>query len=157
MRRLLPLLALPLRAPLLLLLFGVSLYLGSHWSLSLPQLSEQFSSPTRLIWLVECLHALLVVVICTMPDLLLLRISQLMAASRVVSLVVSLLLVTLAGLYLLHLNVLSNVLILAPAVLLARLDLARIRVVPSSFTSALALSLLVMVGLLTGRWLGSLG
>ena len=150
-------LALPLRAPLLLLLFGVSLYLGSHWSLSLPQLSERFSSPTHLIWLVECLHALLVVVICTMPDLLLLRVSQVMAASRVVSLVVSLLLVTLAGLYLLHLNVLSNLLILAPAVLLARLDLARIRVVPSSFTSALALSLLVMVGLLAGRWLGSLG
>ncbi|MFM7674402.1 MAG: hypothetical protein ACKO5F_02185 [Synechococcus sp.] len=157
MIRLLRLLALPFRAPLLLLLLGVSLYLGMHWSLSLPELSERFASPTRLIWLVECLHALVVVVICTMPDILLVRLSQLMAASRVLSLVVTLLLVTLAGLYLLHLNVLSNVLILAPAVLLARLDLARIRVVPNSRTTALALSLLVTGGLLTGRWLGSQG
>ena len=56
------------------------------------------------------------------------------------------LLVTIGGLYLLHLDVLSSVLILTCAVLLARLDLARIRVVPPPFVLALSLALVVLVG-----------
>ncbi|MEA5422879.1 hypothetical protein VB716_10130 [Synechococcus sp. CCY9201] len=157
MNSVLRLIALPFRAPLVLLLIGVSVYLGMHWTLTLPELSQRFSSPGHFILLVEYLHAVVVVVICTMPDLLLFRLSQLMAASRVVSLVVSLLLVTLAGLYLLHLNILANVLILAPAVLLARLDLVRIRVVPSSTTMVLVLNILVLSGLMAGRWLSTHG
>ena len=41
-----------------------------------------------------------------------------------------LLMVTVGGLYLLHLDVLANVLVLGSAVLLARLDLVRIQVIP---------------------------
>jgi hypothetical protein len=108
-----------------------------------------------LLWSIDCLHALLVVLVCTMPDLLLRWVSGLMAASRVMSLVFSLLIVTVGGLYLLHLQVLANVLILASAVLLARLDLARIRVVPPPLVQVLGFTLLVLVGAGLGRWLAA--
>ncbi len=142
---LLRLVVLPLRAPLLLLLLGIAIYEGMHWSRS-PAVGP-------LAWLMECLQAVLVVLICTMPDVLLRRLSSLMAASRVMSLVISLLIVTVGGLYLLHLQVLANVLILGSAVLLARLDLARIRVSPPSWLVALCLTLLVLAGAALGRWL----
>ncbi len=142
---LLRLILLPLRAPLLLVLFGIAVYEGMHWSRS--------PSVASMDWLLECLQAVLVVVICTMPDLLLQRVSNLMAASRVMSLVITLLAVTVGGLYLLHLNVLSNVLILACAVLLARLDLARIRIGPPPWVVAFCLTFLVVGGATLGRWL----
>ena len=61
-----------------------------------------------------------------------------------------LLLVITAGLYLLHLSLLADVLILASAILLARLDLTRIRVVPPPVVMAIALGLI----LLGGIWIG---
>ncbi len=139
------LVVLPLRAPLLLLLVAISIYEGMHWSSSPAQLSIE--------WLLECLQALLVVLICTMPELLLQRVSSVMAASRVMSLVITLLLVTVGGLYLLHLKMLANVLILASAVLLARLDLARIRVAPPPLVLSVALTGVVLGGAVLGRWL----
>jgi hypothetical protein len=78
-----------------------------------------------------------------------------MAASRVVSLVITLLIVTVGGLYLLHLRVLANVLILASAVLLARLDLARIRVAPPPLVLSASLTALVLAGAALGRWIVS--
>jgi hypothetical protein len=93
------------------------------------------------------------VLVCTMPELLLQQVSSAMAASRVVSLVVTLLLVTVGGLYLLHLQALTNVMILASAVLLARLDLARIRVSPPPLVLSVSLSVLVLAGAVLGRWL----
>ena len=74
-----------------------------------------------------------------------------MSASRVISLVLTLLMVTMAGLYLLHMDVLANVLILGCAVLLARLDLVRARLVTPLWLTALALSLLVLGGVSLGR------
>jgi hypothetical protein len=139
------LVVLPLRAPLLLLLLAISIYEGMHWSSSPAQLS--------IAWVLECLQALLVVLICTMPELLLQRVSGLMAASRVTSLVITLLIVTVGGLYLLHLKMLANVLILASAVLLARLDLARIRVAPPPLVLSVALTGVVLGGAVLGRWL----
>jgi hypothetical protein len=85
---------------------------------------------------------------------LLRQVSSLMARSRVISLVISLLLVTMGGLYMLHLEVLSVVLILGSAVLLARLDLLRIRVVPPPLLLTVLLCLLVLGGLSLGRLLG---
>jgi hypothetical protein len=108
-----------------------------------------------LFWSLDCLHALLVVVVCTMPDLLLQHISSVMAASRVMSLVITLLIVTVGGLYVLHLKVLANVLILGTTVLLARLDLARVRVAPPPLLLATALCVLVLSGAAFGRWLAS--
>lgn len=152
------LLLLPLRAPMLLVLAAIAVYEGLQWSQPLEGAAstgvEQLSS---LFWSLDCLHALLAVVVCTMPDLLLQRISSVMAASRVMSLVITLLLVTVGGLYMLHLKVLTNVLILGATVLLARLDLARIRVAPPPLILATALGVLVLGGAGVGRWLAGSG
>ncbi|MCP9819353.1 hypothetical protein KBZ18_07585 [Synechococcus sp. Cruz-9H2] len=145
---------LPLRAPFLLLLLLVSIYLGVHWVVNAPVqgLGNPEQDPVHgLYWTAECLQALLVVVVASLPDLLLRQLSMLMAASRVITLIVSLFLVTVGGLYLLHLSALADVVILATAVLLARLDLTRIRVVPSPLFTAFSLSGYVMLGIWIGR------
>ncbi|MBC1261692.1 hypothetical protein FQK07_10545 [Synechococcus sp. BSF8S] len=147
---------LPLRAPFLLVLLLVSIYLGVDWVVNAPvqDLVNPEQNPVYgLYWTVACLQATVVVVVASVPDLLLRQLSMLMAASRVITLIVSLLLVTVGGLYLLHLSALSDVLILATAVLLARLDLTRIRVVPSPLFTAFFLSGYVMLGVWIGRLL----
>ena len=153
MTTLLNLIVLPLRAPMLLLLLLISTYLGLHWSRPGSWADVGLGGVTDLIWSAECLQALVVVVVCTMPDLLLRRLSSIMAASRVASLVITLLLVITGGLYLLHLEVLSNVLILSSSVLLARLDLLRLRVTAPPFVMTVILSLLVLGGISLGRGL----
>ncbi|MCT0200004.1 hypothetical protein KQ313_09965 [Synechococcus sp. CS-1325] len=145
---------LPLRAPLLLLLLVVSVYLGIHWSdqegpVRVTHLDLE--TARQIYWSAECFQAVTVVVLCSMPDLLLRQLSSIMAASRVMTLVVSLFLVTVAGLYLLRLSALADVMILATAVLLARLDLTRIRVVPPPIYGAIGLSAYVMAGVWLGR------
>jgi len=155
MRSFLRLLMLPLQAPMLLLLLAVSTYLGLHWSRPLVQDETQLDALGTLVWSVECLQALVVVLICTMPLILLRQISSLMATSRVLSLVMTLLLVTVGGLYLLHLEVLANVLILGSAVMLARLDLVRIQVVPPPLVMAVVFSVLVLGGASFGRVLAN--
>ncbi len=155
MRRLIRLLSLPLRAPFLLVLVAVSLYEGLHWSTPELLSSRPLANLPSLLWSLDCLHALLVVLVCTMPDILLRRISIVMATSRVMSLVITLLLVTLGGLYLLHLKVLTNLLMLASAVLLARLDLARIRISPPPAKQLVAFSALVLISASVGRWLAA--
>ena len=145
---------LPLRAPLLLALLAVSVYLGLHWSVNTAPsnaLNGFWATAPQLYWSAEAFQAITVVVICTMPDLLLRQLSAVMAASRVMTLLLTLLLVTVAGLYLLKLSALADVVILAAAVLLARLDLARIRVVPPPLLASVALSAYVMVGVWLGR------
>jgi hypothetical protein len=145
---------LPLRAPFLLLLLLVSIYLGVEWVVNAPVqgLGNPEQDPVHgLYWTAECLQALLVVVVASLPDLLLRQLSILMAASRVITLIVSLFLVTVAGLYLMHLSALADVVILATAVLLARLDLTRIRVVRSPLFTAFSLSGYVMLGIWIGR------
>jgi hypothetical protein len=145
-------LVLPLRAPMLLVLLLVSAYLGLHWA-DVP--TEQVS---WLFWPLQCLQAVSVVVVCTMPDLLLRELSSLMASSKALTLVVTLLSVITGGLYLLHMAVLSEVLVLASAVLLARLDLTRLRLVLPPPLAALGLSLWVLLGIGVGRGLhASLG
>lgn len=151
MSTVLSLILLPLRAPMVLLLLVVSTYLGLHWSRPGSWADVGMGGITNLIWSAECLQALVVVVVCTMPELLLRRLSSIMAASRVASLVITLLLVVTGGLYLLHLDVLSNVLILSSSVLLARLDLVRLRVSPPPFVMTLILSVLVLGGISLGR------
>ena len=134
---------------MLLVLFAIGVYEGLSWGHG-PAMASLPGGIPNLLWSLDCLHALLVVVVCTMPDLLLQQVSSLMAASRVVSLVITLLIITVGGLYMLHLQVLSHVLIVAATVLLAWVDLARIRVSPSPAVLALAFSAIVLVG-------GSLG
>ena len=126
---------------------------GSHWSHALEADGSKMQELTTLVWSAECLQARVIVFICSMPDLVIRQVSIVMAASRVVSLVVTLLLVTVGGLYLLHLNVLANVLIMASAVLLTRLDLLRVRVVPPPMLLAGVLALMVLGGANLGRML----
>jgi hypothetical protein len=144
---------LPVRAPMMLLLFGVSTYLGSRWSHTLDPQVFGNGLYRNLLLSVECLQALLVVVVCTIPDILMHQLSTMMAYSRVVSLVGTLLLVIAGGLYLLHLSVFSSVLILACSVLLVRLDLVRAEMVPPRLITIILLGLIVMLGIFLGWWL----
>jgi hypothetical protein len=81
--------------------------------------------------------------------------SSLMASSRVVSLVASLLIVTLVGIYMLHLEMLADVLVLGSSVLLARLDMVRARLVPPPMVTMVLLLLLVLGGASFGRLAGT--
>ena len=86
-----------------------------------------------------------------MPHLLLRQMSLLMASSRVMTLVVTLLVVITGGIYLLKLNVLTGVLILA--LLLAGLDLIRIGVLPAAGLCLVLMSLIVIAGIVAGTLL----
>jgi hypothetical protein len=138
---------------MLLVLLLVSGYMGLHWAEVAPLLLSRAETPLQLelagplFWPLQCLQALVVVVFCAMPDLLLRELSQLMAASKALTLVVTLLIVITGGLYLLHLAVLAEVLVLASAVLLARLDLSRLRIAPAPLLAAAGLSSWVLAGI----------
>ena len=153
------LLLLPFRAPMLLVLLLVSAYLGLNWTNLAPQAvvlpwlpgnGQPVDWLQDLIMPLECLQAVAVVVICTVPDLLLREISFFMARSKALTLITTLFLVITGGVYLMHLNVLTDVLLLGAAVLLARLDLIRLRLPMNPIGVATGLSSL----LLTGVWIG---
>jgi hypothetical protein len=153
------LLLLPFRAPMLLVLLLVSAYLGFSWTNLAPQVVELPWLPGNgdhvrllrdLIMPLECLQAIAVVVICTVPDLVLRELSFFMARSKVLTLITTLFLVITGGVYLMHLNVLTDVLLLGASVLLARLDLIRLRLPMNPFGVATGLSALVLAGV----WLG---
>ena len=143
--------SLPLRAPLLILLFGVSAVMGHQWTLLAPRFSASSGLPLPLLFGLEVVQLLLVLILCTMPDLLMRRISMLMASSRSMTLLVTLLLVVGAGIYLLRLNVLSDMLIIASALLLARLDLVRVGLDATPVTSILLLGSLLFGGVVLGH------
>ena len=107
------LLSLPVRAPLLTVLFLVAVVLGNHWQMAQPSFTSLYGMSAAWFWCFVLLQVQVVVVFCTVPDLLLRQVSMLMASSRVMTLVVTLLVVITGGIYLLKLNVLTDVLILA--------------------------------------------
>ena len=153
------LLLLPFRAPMLLVLLLVSAYLGFSWTNLAPQVvalpwlpgnGDHVRLLRDLIIPLECLQAIAVVVICTVPDLVLRELSFFMARSKVLTLITTLFLVITGGVYLMHLNVLTDVLLLGASVLLARLDLIRLRLPMNPFGVATGLSALVLGGV----WLG---
>ena len=144
-------LSLPLRAPLLIVLFGVAVLMGHQWTLLAPQVSQNSDLPLQLLLWLEGLQLLLVLILCTMPDLLMRRVSLLMASSRSMTLLVTLLVVVAAGIYLLRINVLMDVLIVASALLLARLDLVRVGIDATPTFSILVLGSLLFGGVLVGH------
>ncbi len=147
------LLSLPVRAPLLTVLFLVAVVLGNHWQIVQPSFTSLYGVSAAWFWCLVLLQTQVVVVFCTMPDLLLRQVSLLMASSRVMTLVVSLLVVITGGIYLLKLNVLTDVLILASAVLLARLDLVRIGVLPAAGIFLCLTTVVVIGGIVSGTLL----
>ena len=147
------LLSLPVRAPLLTVLFFVAVVLGNHWHVVEPSFTSIYGVSSAWFWCLVLLQAQVVVVFCTMPDLLLRQVSMLMASSRVMTLVVTLLVVITGGIYLLKLNVLTDVLLLASALLLARLDLIRIGVLPAAAIGLLLMSVVVIGGIVAGTLL----
>ena len=147
------LLRLPVRAPLLTVLFLVAVVLGNHWQMAQPSFTSLYGVSAAWFWCFVLLQVQVVVVFCTMPDLLLRQVSMLMASSRVMTLVVTLLVVITCGIYLLKLNVLTDVLILASAVMLARLDLIRIGVLPAAGICLGLMSVVVIGGIVSGTLL----
>ena len=147
------LLSLPVRAPLLTVLFLVAVVLGNHWQMAQPSFTSLYGVSASWFWCFVLLQVQVVVVFCTMPDLLLRQVSTLMASSRVMTLVVTLLVVITGGIYLLKLNVLTDVLILASAVMLARLDLIRIGVLPAAGIFLCLMSVVVIGGIISGTLL----
>ena len=69
------LLVVPFRAPSLLLLFGVAVVMGNHWSLLPAEQINSLGIDVELFWIVEVIQAVVLVVICTMPDLILRQVS----------------------------------------------------------------------------------
>jgi hypothetical protein len=143
----------PIQAPMLLVLVAVSTHLGMHWSRPLERGDSNLTAFSSLVWSAECVQALVVIMICTMPELLISQVSTIVAKSRTISLVLTLLFVTILGLYLLNIEALANVLILGSAVLLARLDLVRIRLIPPPPVVFLSISVVVLGGVSFGRLL----
>jgi hypothetical protein len=129
-------LLLPLRLPMLPLLGFISFYLGVHWGIEQDQIRA--ASPAghywdEVYWAFTVLQVLALVFFCTLPDLVLRQVSLFMAASKVLTLVITLLLVVVGGMYLLYMPGFIDLLVLACALLLARLDLVRARIWPPSW------------------------
>lgn len=143
----LSLFTLPFRAPLLGGLFLVALVMGNHWTVNQSIYAENQSISVSVFWLIQLIQVIAVVVVFTIPDLLMRQVSMLMASSRVISLVVTLLMVIVLGLYVMRLHRLTDVMILASAVLLARLDLIRIGIVPPPLLTIIGFTAVLLSGI----------
>ena len=143
----LSLFALPFRAPLVGVLFLVALVMGNHWTVNQSIYAQNQSISVDLFWVIQLIQVIAVVVVFTIPDLLMRQVSMLMASSRVITLVVTLLMVIVVGLYVMRLHRLTDVMILASAVLLARLDLIRIGIVPPPLITIVGFTAVLLSGI----------
>ena len=126
-------LTLPARAPMLILLALISVYLGAHWGLLQEDIRSSVADQSLVdeaYWVLSLSQVVIVVSFCTLPELVLRQISLFMAASKALTLVVTLLVVVVGGMYLLYMPGFADLLVLTAALLLARLDLVRLRVWP---------------------------
>ena len=138
---------LPFRAPLVGALFLVALLMGNHWSVNESTYAQNQSISVGVFWVFQLIQVIAVVVVFTIPDLLMRQVSMLMAFSRVITLVVTLLMVIVLGLYVMRLHRLTDVMILASAVLLARLDLIRIGIVPPPLLTIIGFTAVLLSGI----------
>ena len=65
------LLSLPVRAPLLTVLFLVALVLGNHWQMAQPTFTSLYGVSPVWFWFLLLLQAQVVVIFCMMADMLL--------------------------------------------------------------------------------------
>ena len=143
----LSLFTLPFRAPLVGALFLVALLMGNHWSVNESTYAQNQSISVAVFWVFQLIQVIAVVVVFTIPDLLMRQVSMLMAFSRVITLVVTLLMVIVLGLYVMRLHRLTDVMILASAVLLARLDLIRIGIAPPPLLTIIGFTAVLLSGI----------
>ena len=89
---------------MLMVLFFVAVVLGNHWNVLRADFTAAKGLDPVWFWFFELIQVQVVVLLCTMPDLLLRQVAVVVASSRVMALVVTLLLVVTGGIYLLKLN-----------------------------------------------------
>ena len=93
----------------------------------------------------------IVVSFCTLPELVLRQISLFMAASKALTLVVTLLVVVVGGMYLLYMPGFADLLVLTAALLLARLDLVRLRVWPPAWLGLIGFNVYILLFMTYGH------
>ena len=141
-------LTLPARAPMLLVLALISFYLGAHWGFLQDDIRSSVHSSSYIdeaYWLLSLSQVVIVVSFCTLPELVLRQISLFMAASKVITLVVTLLLVVVGGMYLLYMPGFGDLLVLTAALLLARLDLVRLKVWPPAWLGLIGFNVFILI------------
>ena len=113
-------LTLPARAPMLILLALISVYLGAHWGLLQEDIRSSVADQSLVdeaYWVLSLSQVVIVVSFCTLPELVLRQISLFMAASKALTLVVTLLVVVVGGMYLLYMPGFADLLVLTAALL----------------------------------------
>ena len=141
-------LTLPARAPMLILLALISVYLGAHWGLLQEDIRSSVADQSLVdeaYWVLSLSQVVIVVSFCTLPELVLRQISLFMAASKALTLVVTLLVVVVGGMYLLYMPGFADLLVLTAALLLARLDLVRLRVWPPAWLGPIGFNAYILL------------
>lgn len=124
----------------------ISFYLGAHWGFEQDGLRGNGIDGTmadEVYWFFNLVQAFVVIFLCTVPDLVLSYLSLLMGASKVLALVATLLFVVLVGMYLLYIPG-NDFIVLGSVLLLARLDLTRLRIWPSSWLALFSFTVYIM-------------
>ena len=141
-------LTLPARAPMLILLALISVYLGAHWGLLQEDIRSSVADQSLVAeayWVLSLSQVVIVVSFCTLPELVLRQISLFMAASKALTLVVTLLVVVVGGMYLLYMPGFGDLLVLTAALLLARLDLVRLKIWPPAWLGLIGFNIFILV------------
>ena len=102
-------------------------------------------------WVLSLSQVVIVVSFCTLPELVLRQISLFMAASKALTLVVTLLVVVVGGMYLLYMPGFADLLVLTAALLLARLDLVRLRVWPPAWLGLIGFNVYILLFMTYGH------
>ena len=147
-------LTLPARAPMLILLALISVYLGAHWGLLQEDIRSSVADQSLVdeaYWVLSLSQVVIVVSFCTLPELVLRQISLFMAASKALTLVVTLLVVVVGGMYLLYMPGFADLLVLTAALLLARLDLVRLRVWPPAWLGLIGFNVYILLFMTYGH------
>ena len=147
-------LTLPARAPMLILLALISVYLGAHWGLLQEDIRSSVADQSLVdeaYWVLSLSQVVIVVSFCTLPELVLRQISLFMAASKALTLVVTLLVVVVGGMYLLYMPGFADLLVLTAALLLARLDLVRLRVWPPAWLGLIGFNVHILLFMTYGH------
>ena len=142
-----------IKAPFIGVLFLVGILMGNYLSITQHKLEQSGDNSFEYFWIMQFLKLLIVVIVSTSPELLLRYLSRLISSSRVMSLIITLLLVITLGIFMLKLNLLIDMLILSSSLLLARLELEKNGLSLHPFWGMFLLASLVISGAIIGHYL----